>query len=34
MQIAVMVSSAERDHIDTLRERSYDLAVQRLHIRR
>lgn len=32
--MAMMVSRADRDHIDMLRARSYGLAVERGHIRR
>ncbi|TFC59414.1 MULTISPECIES: hypothetical protein [unclassified Cryobacterium] len=34
MGIALMVSGFERDHIDALRARSYELAVARGHMRR
>lgn len=34
MAIALMVSPAEREHIDLIRARSYQLALQRGHIRR
>lgn len=32
--ISVMVSPAERDHVDMLRARSLELAYQRGHLRR
>jgi hypothetical protein len=34
MAIAVMASKDERDHIDMLRRQSYELAVERGHMRR